>query len=263
VNNIGVVTGSSHGFSFMMLCEVCIQWDSLNATLTKKMQSSDNDKAISSGGSNSGNNSNNYNYYNSSSSTGLSSGGSSSSSGSSGGGGSGSNKNLYGSCGYEKYRDLVTKLLREAKGGLYESKLLLLVLQLKNSWFKSLMEIGWKIIVMSCGVPGFKFGKADDSNFLRNDMYLSLIPPFVRFKSKGEFIPVPLDDDNDSSNNNNNNNSSSSSNSNSVSYHSHPSRSANFEWSTTLPSFRSFLTDASKWRGGCYEEQQKKSKTKK
>lgn len=60
------------------------------------------------------------------------------------------------------YNLYINQLEEEAIKGNTQSKMLLLLCELKNCIFCNMMEIGWKIIIYSCACPGFKFGKQGD-----------------------------------------------------------------------------------------------------
>lgn len=73
-----------------------------------------------------------------------------------------------------------TKYLEELEASVGKSEdaaKQLIISELKHCTFANMMEIGWKLIIYSTGVPGFKFGEED--SMFKNPHVAPILPPFV------------------------------------------------------------------------------------
>eukprot|EP00123_Amoebidium_parasiticum_P018167 comp24122_c0_seq2/m.43742 comp24122_c0_seq2/g.43742 ORF comp24122_c0_seq2/g.43742 comp24122_c0_seq2/m.43742 type:complete len:832 (-) comp24122_c0_seq2:456-2951(-) len=78
---------------------------------------------------------------------------------------------------YSKGLDAWTAYVQELESDPVANRLQLLACELRNCVLVNMMEVGWKIILYSTGLPGFKFGA--ERALLKNPHVTPLLPPFI------------------------------------------------------------------------------------
>mmetsp|Transcript_8635 Transcript_8635/g.24356 ORF Transcript_8635/g.24356 Transcript_8635/m.24356 type:complete len:688 (-) Transcript_8635:305-2368(-) len=76
-----------------------------------------------------------------------------------------------------RFEDVVRNPEQMGVRGVVTTDAVRIVLELKRALFANLMMVGWKVVVCSTGMPGFKFGR--QGTILQNPHVIGALPPFI------------------------------------------------------------------------------------